>query len=99
MSEIAAKLRGTVKQAATVLKGQTGIYATLAKEHGEVASLLKQAEYTADSDVRHQLLRTIRHELTAHARAEERTLYEALTHLDGTRTRADNGQTDPDEIV
>lgn len=82
-------MHGVAKQAATILKGRAGIYATLAKDHGEVASLLKQA-IDARSEKREQLLEKIRVELLSHSRAEEETLYTALaeqTHASADTSR------------
>lgn len=98
MSEVSAKIRGAAKQVATVLKGQPGIYAVLAKEHGEMASLLGEAEENDDPEQRHRLLRTIRHELLAHARAEERTLYRALADFDDTRSMVAHSHSEHEEI-
>lgn len=85
MSEFTAPARGAATHAATMLKGHTGIYATLAREHAEVLSLLEQAIEAKSGKLREQLLETIRVELLSHARAEERTLYVALSgyeHMD-----------------
>lgn len=98
MSEISAKINGAAQQAATVFKGQRGIYAALAKEHAEIASLLREAQEDTDPEHRHRLLRTVRHVLLSHARAEERTLYRALADFDDTRSIVAHGHAEHDEL-
>lgn len=98
MADVTAHAKGMAKQAATLLKGQTGIYATLAKEHGEVSSLLKQAVQSESPAKREPILAKIRVELLSHARAEEKTLYNALGTLDATRDKAAHSKIEHDEI-
>jgi hemerythrin superfamily protein len=79
-----AAAKGAAKQAITALKGQTGIFSTLAKEHGEVSSLLKKAAKASDENECRKLLDLIRVELLSHAKAEEETFYAALLNHPAT---------------
>lgn len=98
MSEFTAQARGALKQVTTLLKGQTGIYATLAKEHEEVTSLIEQAISTKSSEERQRLLEKIRVELLSHTRAEEKTLYDALSEFEETETQTDESMSDHEQI-
>ncbi len=98
MSEFTANAKGAAKQVASVLKGRAGIYATLAKEHGAVSSLLNQALETSSIEKRDALLDKIRVELLSHARAEEMTLYDALSSLDDTRAESRHSRSEHQEI-
>lgn len=98
MAEATAMAKGAARQVATVLKGRTGIYSTLAKEHGEISSLLEQALKTDRPEKREPLLTKIRIELVSHARAETRTFYEALGKLDETRDMAAHSKIEHEKI-
>lgn len=98
MSELTAQARGAAKQVAQMIKGRTGIYATLAKEHGELASLLQQAIKTSSGEKRADLLDKIRVELLSHARAEEESLYATLARFEQTRAHASHSKNEHQEI-
>ncbi len=98
MTDMTTGLRGAAKQAGSVLKGRTGIYATLAKEHGEVASLLRKAIQEKSSKKRAALVDEIRIEVLSHSYAEEETLYEALDRFDETRPVAGHSRREHEEI-
>lgn len=98
MNELIAKSKGAVKQVASALKGQWGIYATLAKEHGEVSSLLKQALKASSDLERESLIAKIRVELLSHTNAEEHSVYQRLARLDGTSDRIERSKAEHDEI-
>lgn len=98
MSEFTAHVKGTTKQVASALKGLTGIYATLAKEHGEVSSLLDQAIDTDAEDERAKLMDLVRIELLSHAFAEEETLYDALSRFEQTRELCQHSRTEHQEM-
>jgi hypothetical protein len=78
MTDISTQIKGATRQAASVLKGRDGIYSTLAKEHGEVSSLLNKALQEKSAQRRAELLDEIRIELLSHTYAEEETLYDSL---------------------
>lgn len=89
-SEMAGKVTGKAKQAKQVMAGRTGIFSTLAEDHGEVAALLKRAKNT-DTDSadglaeRRSLFAEIKSQLLAHAKAEEAEFYSPLAQNPETR--------------
>lgn len=80
--------KGAMKQFQARLDGLVGVFATLAKQHGEVSALL--ARCRRDASRRVELWPEIRRELISHERAEMRVLYPELRQHDATRTLADH---------
>ncbi len=85
MSEGIARAKATAKQMAAVLKGETGIYSLLARDHGEIESLLRQALQTSSSSQRAPLLAKARILLRAHVKAKESSLYQRLAEFPEAR--------------
>ncbi|NJK88384.1 MAG: hemerythrin domain-containing protein [Myxococcales bacterium] len=74
---------GVGKQAGQAIKGRTGIYSTLAKEHGMVDALLDELVRTTDRDAgrRRELFAKVKTEVLSHAKAEDAAFYSPLaTH-------------------
>lgn len=67
---------GKIKAVKARLEGLTGVFKTLAEQHGEVASLLERVRATPEK--RADLWPTIRRQLLAHERGEVRELYPVL---------------------
>ncbi len=98
MPDLSTHLKGAAKQAASAVKGRTGIYSTLAKEHGEVSSLLKKALAAKSVERRAELLNEIRIEVLSHAYAEQETLYDALDRFEETQRKAGYSRGEHQEI-
>ena len=73
MDHAIAKTKGTVKAVKARFEGLTGVFATLAKQHGEAGSLLHAV--VADRSKREELWPQIRTALLSHERAEMRVIY------------------------
>jgi hemerythrin superfamily protein len=84
VEDLSAKTVGTVNQDEAVLDGFTGIFQTLAREHGEVSVLLMLIESSQDESVRAELFPEVRKELLSHERAEITVLYPALREFSET---------------
>lgn len=98
MTGIAARLKGSAKQAVSVLQGRTGIFAVLAKEHGQVSALMRQAVKAASAGKRNELLRRIRVELMSHDQAEEMTLYQSLSRIPSMKDIIVQSQLEHEEL-
>jgi hemerythrin superfamily protein len=85
--------KGAVKQFQARLEGLVGVFATLARQHGEVSALLERCR--GHRDRRAGLWPEIRKQLLAHERSEMRVLYPELRLHDATRTLADHHDAEP----
>jgi hemerythrin superfamily protein len=79
---------GKIKAIKARLEGLTGVFKTLAEQHGEVASLLERVRGTPEK--RAELWPVIRRQLLAHERGEVRELYPVLRMYDTTAELADH---------
>jgi hypothetical protein len=77
VEELASKAMGAVKAGKATLHGLTGIFTTLAEEHGEVTALLLRVRSSSEGKVRAELFPKIRAELLSHESAEMKVLYPA----------------------
>ncbi|HET9621743.1 MAG TPA: hemerythrin domain-containing protein [Kofleriaceae bacterium] len=87
MDTMIAKGTGAVKSVEARLHGLTGVFKTLAEQHGEVSALMKRVK--SDADKRADLWPTIRMELVSHEKGELREVYPVLRELPETRMMAD----------
>jgi len=94
MGEFRAKVKGAFKEATSVVQGRPGIFALLAGDHGEVASLLDQAIRTSSLEKRNALLERIRVELLSHSQAEDETFYATLEEHPETRHFVEESRSD-----
>jgi hemerythrin superfamily protein len=85
VTEKAAKAVGKAKRAKAAIKGERGIFRRLHEEHGTVSALMKRVRASSDADKKRELFDTIRTELLAHARAEEKEFYSLLLSHPSTR--------------
>jgi hypothetical protein len=76
--EVASKAAGAMKAVKATVKGFSGIFKQLTREHGEVSALLRRVKMTSDPQVRRELYPTIRSELLSHERGELRAVYPAF---------------------
>ena len=74
-----------VRQLGKVTQEDVGLFRQLKQQHALVANLVNQV-LVSEVGVRMDLIKQIRLELLAHARAEEETLYEALERVAPLRT-------------
>lgn len=91
-----AKTRGAAKGVKARVDGLVGVFATLAKQHGEAASLLDAVRH--DRDKRSELWPKIRLALLTHERAEMRVLYPELRMRDQLRAMANRHDAEGDEL-
>lgn len=76
VTDAIGQVMGKVKGARQEVTGGSGIFARLAKEHGEISTMIRRVAASGkDSDARRDLYPKIRQELLAHARAEEKEVY------------------------
>lgn len=96
MDTMIAKGTGAVKSVEARLHGLTGVFKTLAEQHGEVGALLKRVK--ADADKRADLWPKIRMELISHEKGELREVYPVLRELPETRALADRHEAEASEL-
>ena len=73
--EVASKAAGAMKAVKATVKGFSGIFKQLTREHGEVSALLMRVKMSSDPQVRRDLYPTIRSELLSHEMGELRAVY------------------------
>ena len=78
IDEATAKTAGALRAVKSRFLGLTGVFTTLAKEHGEVKHLLERAKRTSDPQKQRELWPKLRVELLSHERAELLEVYPAL---------------------
>jgi hemerythrin superfamily protein len=88
MDTLVSKTRGVAKSVKARMDGLTGVFATLAKQHGEAASLLETV--VANPEKRVDLWPQIRTALLAHERAEMHVLYPSLRLIPETQALAEH---------
>lgn len=81
IEQAASKAVGAVKGAQARVQGLKGVFSTLAKEHGEVSTLLARCKRSGDAEKRDDLWQKIRGELLAHEEAETQEVYGALRDI------------------
>jgi len=91
-----AKGKGVAKAVRVHVDGLHGIFATLAKQHTEAASLLEAVK--ADPSKRTSLWPKIRVALLTHERAEMRVLYPELRMHDSLRALANSHDAEAAEV-
>jgi hemerythrin superfamily protein len=88
IDEVIAKTKGAAKAVKARVDGLTGVFATLAKQHTEVSSLMGNVKL--DATKRDDLWPKIRTALLTHERAEMRVLYPELRMHDQLRALANS---------
>jgi iron-sulfur cluster repair protein YtfE (RIC family) len=91
-----AKTHGAVKGLRARLGGLTGVFETLAKQHGEVISLIDQLRKTPGR--RAALWPELRNALLAHERAEMRVIFPELRMYDQLRPLANQHDAEATEL-
>jgi len=87
MDEMISKGAGAAKSVKARFEGLVGVFRTLAKQHGEVAAMLKRLQ--GKPEKRAELWPEIRKELLSHEQAEMRELYPVLRQFGETRELAE----------
>jgi hemerythrin superfamily protein len=96
MDHAVAKTRGTAKSVKARIEGLTGVFATLAKQHGEASSLLHAA--IADRSKREELWPQIRAALLSHEHGEMRVIYPELRMHDELRAVSNRHDAEASEL-
>jgi hemerythrin superfamily protein len=98
-TETASKAMGKVKEVKQELTGGKGIFACLARQHGEVGTLIRRVGMsTKDSAARTELVPRIREELLSHAKAEEKEVYSVFRTLPALADEMDHQEDEHAEI-
>lgn len=88
MDSILSKGAGMMKGVKARLEGLTGVFKTLAEQHGEVAAMLKRLQ--SKPEKKPELWPEIRRELLSHERGEMREVYPVLRQHVQTRSLAEH---------
>lgn len=96
IDELIAKTKGAAKAVKARVDGLTGVFATLAKQHTEVGSLMDNVKI--DASKRAELWPKIRSSLLTHERAEMRVLYPELRMHDSLRALANSHDAEAQEL-
>jgi hemerythrin superfamily protein len=96
MDSIVSQGMGKVKAVKARIEGLTGIFLTLAEQHGQVTALFERARSSPEK--RAELWPTIRMELLSHERGEVRELYPLLRSYPETAMLADNHDEEAREL-
>ena len=78
VEELASHAMGVVKATKAKIKGLTGVFERLSREHGEVTALLLRVKASSDPKVRAELFPKIRAELLSHEKGELLDVYPAF---------------------
>ncbi len=78
LEKIVSEGAGALKETKAKIAGLTGVFAHLAREHGEVTALLLRVKASSAPDVRTALFPKIRAELLSHEKAELSVVYPAF---------------------
>ncbi|HVV17247.1 MAG TPA: hemerythrin domain-containing protein [Polyangia bacterium] len=93
-----AKGMGAIKEVKATLEGLTGLFRTLAKEHGEARVLLKGAAKSSNDLDWKRVFPNVRAQLLAHERGEMAVLYPKLLALEETRPLAEDHNREAKEM-
>jgi hemerythrin superfamily protein len=96
MVQAIAKTKATAKAVKARVEGLAGVFATLAKQHGEASALLHAV--VVDRSKRDELWPKIRSALLSHERAEMRVLYPELRMHDELRALANRHDAEASEL-
>ena len=88
MDSMLSKGAGMMKGVKARLEGLTGVFKTLAEQHGEVAAMLKRLQSKPEKKA--ELWPEIRRELLSHERGEIREVYPVLRQHVQTRALAEH---------
>jgi hemerythrin superfamily protein len=96
MDSILSTGAGVVKSFKARIAGLTGVWRTLAEQHGEVAVLMERAK--ASDEKFTELWPTIRRELVSHEKAEVREVFPTLRTSSATRSLADHHDAEANQL-
>ena len=98
VEEAVSKGMGMAKGAKATVMGLTGVFKTLAEQHGEVTALLMRAGVSNDPEKRAELWAKIRVELLSHEGAETTVVYTELRRHAETLALAEHHDDEVDEL-
>ena len=78
IDEATTKTAGALRAVKTRFRGLSGVFTTLAQQHGEVKHLLERAVRATDPDKQREIWPKVRLEILSHERAELLEVYSAL---------------------
>lgn len=96
MDEVLSKGMGAAKSVKAKVSGLSGVFQTLAKQHGEASALLSRVK--GNPDRRAELWPTIKKELLSHERGELRVVYPILRNHPETVEMADHHDREAGEL-
>jgi hemerythrin superfamily protein len=96
MDSMLSKGAGMMKGFKARLEGLTGVFKTLAEQHGEVAAMLKRLQSKPEKKA--ELWPEIRRELLSHERGEMREVYPVLRQHVQTRALAEHHDQEAAEL-
>jgi len=96
MDSMLSKGAGMMKGVKARLEGLTGVFKTLAEQHGEVTAMLKRLQ--SKPEKKHELWPEIRREILSHERGEMREVYPVLRQHVQTRSLAEQHDQDAAEM-
>ena len=96
LDSMLSKGAGVMKGVKARLEGLTGVFKTLAEQHGEVAAMLKRLQSKPEKKA--ELWPEIRRELLSHERGEVREVYPVLRQHVQTRALAEHHDQEATEM-
>ena len=96
MDSMLSKGAGMVKGVKARLEGLTGVFKTLAEQHGEVTAMIKRLQ--SKPEKKPELWPEIRRELLSHERGEMREVYPVLRQHVQTRALAEHHDQEAAEL-
>jgi hemerythrin superfamily protein len=96
MDSMLSKGAGVMKGVKARLEGLTGVFKTLAEQHGEVSAMLKRLQSKPEKKA--ELWPEIRRELLSHERGEMREVYPVLRQHVQTRSLAEHHDQEAAEL-
>jgi hypothetical protein len=101
MDKAASTATGKAKQVGQAVRGRSGIYGTLSKDHGTVAALMSRLAATDadEADRRQELFTEIRDELTLHSETEDAVFYTELAKHQQLAEKIEHARSEHEEIT
>lgn len=96
--DISKSAMGKEKEIKVTLEGLTGIFQTLAREHGEASALLRRAAKSSNAAEWRETFPKARTQLIAHERGELAVLYPKLLAREDTRGLAEDHNQEAKEM-
>jgi hemerythrin superfamily protein len=98
MGKALAKIKGAATKVGAAFTGKPGILGTLAAEHSEVSSLMKDVRESKSADKQRKLYGEIRESLVIHTQGEEQGIYAECRAHETTRNLVEKATRDHLEV-